>query len=107
MGLVGARVRSPLVRVASPRRRAPWPLVVVGTVVGLAGALPLAYLIVRALGVQGEVVPLVLRPRTLEVLAQTLALGLSVGVLTALIGVALAGRPAPTDLAGRRGGSLL
>ena len=107
MGLVGARVRSPLVGIGSPRRRAPWPLVLVGTLVGLAGALPLAYLIVRALGVQGEVLPLVLRPRTLEVLAQTLALGLSVGVLTALIGVPLAWVTTRTDLPGRRWWSVL
>lgn len=70
-------------------------------VAGLA-ALPIAYLVLRAIEVEPESLELVLRPRTLQILAASLALGLSVGLGAVLLGLPLAWLTVRTDLPGRR-----
>ncbi|CAN5541868.1 iron ABC transporter permease [soil metagenome] len=80
----------------------PLGLAVSGLVVASLATLPIAYLAVRALGADAGAIDLVLRPRTLQVLASTVALALAVGIATALIGVPLAWLTTRTDLPLRR-----
>jgi iron(III) transport system permease protein len=70
-------------------------------VAGLAG-LPLAYLVVRALEVDASALALVFRPRTLEILLNSAALGAGVAAGSVALGVPLAWLTARTDLPGRR-----
>ena len=70
-------------------------------------SLPVAYLLIRAIGVDLSAIQLVLRPRTLEVLVASLALGLGVGIGSIVTGVPLAWLTARTDLPGRRAWTVL
>lgn len=65
-------------------------------------ALPLAYLVLRALDVDRAALELILRPRTLEVLVASISLGLAVAVGSIALGLPLAWLTARTDLPGRR-----
>jgi iron(III) transport system permease protein len=87
---------------SSRARRAPWPLLLGGFVVAVLALLPVAYLVIRALGADVEALDLVLRPRTLVVAASTVALALLVGAGTIAVGVPLAWLTTRTDLPGRR-----
>jgi len=87
---------------ARARRRPPWPLLAVAVGVGLLAALPIAYLVIRALGGDAGTLGLLLRLRTLELIASTLVLGLGVGAGAVLLGVPLAWLTVRTDLPGRR-----
>jgi iron(III) transport system permease protein len=73
-------------------------------VLAIAGlsALPLAYLVLRALDVDRAALELILRPRTLEVLVASISLGLAVAVGSIALGLPLAWLTARTDLPGRR-----
>lgn len=75
--------------------------------VGLATLLPLAYLVFRASEAGGQFWELVLRPRTLEVLRNSVLLALAVGLGAAVLGVSLAWLTVRTDLPGRRVWGLL
>jgi iron(III) transport system permease protein len=70
-------------------------------VAGLA-ALPIAYLLLRAVQVDPASLDLILRPRTLQILGASLALGFAVGLASILLGLPLAWLTARTDLPGRR-----
>jgi iron(III) transport system permease protein len=87
-----------------PRRLAtpPLPLLVPALLVAALAALPLVYLVVRALGVEREALELALRPRTLQILGASVALGATVAVGSIAIGLPLAWLTARTDLPGRR-----
>ena len=76
-------------------------LVPVLAICGLS-ALPLVYLVLRALDVDRSALDLILRPRTLEVLVASLSLGLAVAVGSIGLGLPLAWLTARTDLPGRR-----
>jgi iron(III) transport system permease protein len=76
----------------------PLGLTVAATLVALAMLLPLAYLVLRALGAGEEGLRFVLSGRTLVLLRQTLFLAVAVTALTALLGVPLAWLTARTDL---------
>ena len=83
-------------------RPAPWPLLAVGLATAGVALLPLVYLVVRALGADADALDLVVRPRTAQVAASTLALALLVGAGTIGIGVPLAWLTTRTDLPARR-----
>jgi len=88
------------------RRRAvarpPLGLVAVGLVIGVLAVTPLAYLVIRALEVEGDALAFVLRPRTVGVVAGTVALGALVAIGTVAVGVPIAWLTTRTDLPGRR-----
>ncbi len=83
-------------------RRAPPVLWVPAVVVALAMVLPLVYLVERALDGGGEVVDLLFRTRTAEILFRSAALVVVVTVASALIAVPLAWLTVRTDLPLRR-----
>jgi iron(III) transport system permease protein len=89
------------------RRPPPPPLVLVAIVVGTLAILPTAYLVVRALGADAEAVALLVRPRTLELLASSTILAAGVGLGAVGLGVPLAWLTTRTDLPGRRAWSVL
>jgi iron(III) transport system permease protein len=89
-------------RIADRPRPAPRILVAAGLAVAGLAVLPLVYLVVRALGVEGSSLDLVFRPRTATVALSTVALAVLVGVGTIAIGVPLAWLTTRTDLPGRR-----
>ncbi len=99
---VGARPALP-----GRRPRPPAVLLVPGVVVALAMLLPLAYLVVRAVGAGSEALALVTAPSTVRVLANSVVLAVAVTVLSAAIAVPLAWLTARTDLPGRRAWSVL
>jgi iron(III) transport system permease protein len=77
-------------------------LLLVALAVALVALLPLVYLVIRALGAADGPIDLVLRRRTVTVLANTLALSIVVGAGAAAIGLPLGWLTAGTDLPGRR-----
>ena len=96
-------------RPASPRPRrrpAPAPLAAVSALVACLFATPLAYLAVRGL-TEGGTLASWTSAATLEPLARTLLLGVSVAAASAVLGTALAWLVARTDLPGRRAARLL
>lgn len=92
---------------ADTSRRAPWPLVGAGLVIAFLALLPLAYLVIRALGSESDVVGFLLRPRTVGAVAATLALGALVGAGTVALGVPIAWLTTRTDLPGKRAWAVL
>jgi iron(III) transport system permease protein len=92
-----------------PPRRAvpPWPLLGVAGGVAALALVPLAYLALRALGGSTGALDALLRPRTLELVASTLALAGAVIVGAVLIGVPLAWLTVRSDLPARRAFSVL
>lgn len=83
--------------------RPPWALLLVTGLVTLGTLLPLVYLALRALEGGLDVLPLLARPRTLELIASTAALGIAVIGFSVGVGVPLAWLTARTDMPGRRG----
>jgi iron(III) transport system permease protein len=75
-------------------------------VAGLALA-PLVYLVIRGAGAVGGPLDLALRPRTLEVLLNTVLLAVTVGGMAVIVGLPLGWLTARTDLPGRRIWSVL
>jgi iron(III) transport system permease protein len=102
---IGARLRG-AAEPAERAPRAPWPLLAAGLVIAAAALLPLVYLVIRATGVEGDVVYLV-RPRTLSAIAGSVTLALAVGASTMLIGVPVAWLTTRTDLPWRGGWAVL
>lgn len=94
--------RSGRARAAGVDPRAPWILAGTGIAIAILALLPLIYLVIRALEVEGDALGFILRPRTIEVVAGTVALGALVGIGTVLIGVPVAWLTTRTDLPGRR-----
>ncbi|GLK57204.1 iron(III) transport system permease protein [Methylopila capsulata] len=92
-------------------RRSPAPpvwLLLAAAPTCLLIALPLAYVALRAWGVGAAgVADELLRPRTLELLVNTLTLSLSVTVISAILGVACAWVVERCDLPGRRAWRIL
>lgn len=89
-------------RFARPRTAPPAWLLLPALAVAALAALPVAYLIVRALGVDTAALGLVLRPRTLEILGASVMLGAGVGAGSIALGMPLAWLTTRTDLPGRR-----
>jgi iron(III) transport system permease protein len=87
--------------------RPPAPLLLVVAAVAVAALVPLAYLGIRAIGSADSAVALLLRPRTLELVVSTAALGAGVGVGAVALGLPLAWLTARTDLPHRRAWSVL
>ncbi len=83
-------------------RRPPVALVLPGLLIAAAIALPLVYLLVRAAGADVRTWASVLRPRTLQVLLQTVVLTAGVAAGATALGVPLAWLTARTDLRWRR-----
>lgn len=69
------------------RPAAPVALYIIGSLIALATLLPLAYLLIRAFEVGENIGPLLTRPRTLQVLLNSIALAAAVTLST--IGIAL------------------
>ena len=89
--------------VAAPRRRGPAPwLAAAGLVVAGLACLPLAYLVIRAVGAGDEAWDVLLRGRTLELVLRTALLVAAVTAAAGAIGVTLAWLVVRTDLPGRR-----
>lgn len=93
--------RAERARLADTTRRAPWLLAAIGLGIAVLALLPLAYLVIRALGVEASAIDFLLRPRTLAAIGSTLALGALVGLGTILLGVPIAWLTTRTDLPGR------
>lgn len=87
---------------AATAPRAPLPLLAVCLLIAGLALLPVAYLVVRAMGADVAALDLVFRPRTFQVAASTVALALLVGGGTIALGVPLAWLTTRTDLPGRR-----
>jgi iron(III) transport system permease protein len=110
-----ARPRLPLRRSVAPGRAgvegadpaAPWPLAAIGLGIAALALLPLAYLLIRAIDVEGDALGFILRPRTIGVVVGTITLALSVGLGTILVGVPVAWLTTRTDLPGRRAWAVL
>ncbi len=85
------------------RRRAPpgW-LVAVGLIVALLALVPIAYLVILTASAGADALALVLRERTLAVLARTLLLAGIVTLASVLVGVPVAWLTARSDLPARR-----
>ncbi|MDK2010983.1 MULTISPECIES: ABC transporter permease [unclassified Deinococcus] len=85
------------------RRRPPLALLLPALLTVAGVLLPLAYLLIRALGAEGtELREIVFRPRNLELLANTLLLTGSTLITTTLVALPLAYLAARTDLRPRR-----
>jgi iron(III) transport system permease protein len=82
--------------------RPPLALLLAGALVAGLAVAPLLYLLVRGAEAAGGPLDLALRPRTVEVLGNTLVLGVSVGLAAAAVGLPLGWLTARTDLPGRR-----
>ena len=81
----------------------PWPFLLPALLTGGGVVLPLAYLGVRALEARpGVLLDLLSRPKTLQLLTNTLVLLLAVLVLTTLLALPLAWLTTRTDLKGKR-----
>ena len=87
---------------AVPRVRAPLALILPAVAVATLMLLPLAYLLVRALGGGSEVWTILARPRTLELLGRTAGLAAVVTLFGVVISLPIAWLLARTDLPGRR-----
>jgi iron(III) transport system permease protein len=87
--------------------RVPWPLAVIGLGIAILALLPLAYLVIRAIDVEGDALGFIFRPRTVGVVVGTITLALSVGLGTILVGVPVAWLTTRTDLPGRRAWAVL
>jgi iron(III) transport system permease protein len=88
--------------VSSPGRRAPLPLVAAAALVGAAAALPLLYLVRRALSADADARALVPFDTTVELVLNTAALAAGVVAAALAVGVPLAWLVVRTDLPGRR-----
>ena len=98
------QVRSP----AAPRRRPPWYLLVPGIACALGVAVPLAYLVVQAVGADEDMLRLLVwRPRNLGLLVNTLGLAAAVLAVVSVLAIPIAWLTARTDLPGRRWCTLL
>lgn len=82
--------------------RVPRPLAAAGLAIAVLALLPLAYLVIRASGVESDALGFILRPKTIGVVVGTIVLGLCVGVGSVAIGVPVAWLTTRTDLPGRR-----
>src|SRR5687767_7020832 len=87
--------------------RAPRLLAAAGLLIGLLALLPLVYLVIRAAGAEESAAAYLLRPRTFEVVAGTVGLGLLVGAGTIGLGLPIAWLTTRTDLPGRRAWAVL
>lgn len=88
-------------------RRPPLPLLAAVAAIGVLATLPLAYLVIRALGADERALELIVRPRTLELLISSVGLAAGVGLGATVLGVPLAWLTTRTDLPGRRAWTVL
>jgi iron(III) transport system permease protein len=88
-------------------QRPPAPLLLVAASVAVLALIPLGYLVVAALGASDDILGPILRPRTLELVVSTLALGIAVALGAVGLGVPLAWLTTRTDLPARRAWSVL
>ncbi len=98
----GALTRRPLAaRLPRPAAPPAWLLLPALAVAALA-ALPIGYLLLRAVGVEGAALELVFRPRTAEILGASILLGVGVGLGSIAVGLPLAWLTTRTDLPARQ-----
>lgn len=83
-------------------RRPPLPLLFPALAVAAAAAVPVSYLVVRAAAAPTGVDGLLLRARTLEIVANTVVIAGGVGLLATLVALPIAWLTTRTDLPGRR-----
>ncbi len=83
-------------------RHRPWLLVALSGTVAATMLLPIAYLLLRTLDADGDVLRQLVRPRTLQVLWQTVLLAASVTAGSIALGAPLAWLTTSTDLPARR-----
>ncbi len=84
------------------RKARPWLLIFLSAAIVALVALPIAYLITRAVGAGSEVWAALLRPRTLRVFTGSAALALGAATFSTLIALPLAWLTVATDLPFRR-----
>lgn len=87
--------------------RAPWPLLLIAVIVAAAMLLPIAYLLLRVISSNADLLRLVLQPRTLAVFANSALLAFAVTGACVAIAVPLAWLTTATDLPFRRGFAIL
>jgi len=97
-----AVLRRGLRRADAPARRPPLGLLAAGVFVAFMALAPIAYLVIRATGVADGSLDLVFRPRTAEVVANTLVMSLLVGIGAVALGLPIGWLTARTDLPFRR-----
>lgn len=83
------------------RRRPPLPLLLISATIGIAVILPLIYLFIRAAQSGSDFWTILLRPRTLHVLWNSVLLTFLVTISSSLIGLLLAWLTTRTDMPGR------
>ena len=100
----GRVVRRPIARPGTARRPAlPPPIVwVPAGLIAVAMLLPLAYLVIRAGQAGADLWPLLLRPRTFDLVVRSAGLTAAVTLAAIAIGVPVAWLTVRTDLPGRR-----
>ena len=97
----------PAPRASAVARRAPWPLVVVGIVVGVLFVGPLVYLLVRTLGFGDEALDVLASDDAIGPLLRTLLLAVTVSITCAVLGTTLGvarGPHRPSRAEGAAGG---
>ncbi len=82
--------------------RAPLPLIMLALLVVGAMLLPIAYLVVRAITADANIVQQLFHPRTITVFGSTVLLATSVTATCILVGVPLAWLTVASDMPGRR-----
>jgi iron(III) transport system permease protein len=92
---------------ASTRRRPPIFLILAAILIAGLLLLPLLYLLIRVSGIGSETLAAALRPRTLQVMTNSIGLAAIVTLAAAAIGVPLAWLTVRTDLPGRQLWSVL
>ena len=102
-----ASVRASLGRPSSRQPAPPWPLLLVAAAVAVLALLPLIYLTLRAIDGGTDALEALARPRTVELVVSTLALGGAVIIGSVSLGVPLAWLTVRTDLPARRAFSVL
>src|SRR5688500_5362515 len=99
--ITGSETRS----VPLPSRAWRLPPVIIwlpASVVAAGMALPLIYLLIRSAQAGSELIPLLVRTRTVELILRSTGLALSVTIATVFLAVPLAWLTVRTDLPGRR-----
>ncbi|MEF3273047.1 MAG: iron ABC transporter permease [Chloroflexus sp.] len=93
---------SELTIAATPSRRRPWILIGLSSLIVALVLLPIGYLVVRALEASPDAWAALLRPRTLQVVINSLGIAVTTAALSVVIAAPLAWLTVCVDIPGRR-----